>query len=84
MSSRRARSLLFIAVSVLALALGGAGLAGAASMESALAGALIPSQAPGLLGPITESGRKGWECKPEIAANARRAADADLPVAPLR
>ena len=33
----------------------------------------------GLLGPIDELGRNGWDCKPERAANARAIRDADLP-----
>ena len=70
-------------VLAVAAALGAAGLAagfaGAASVESLLAGALQPSAAPPLLGPITESGRTGWACKPEKAAAASRASDAELP-----
>lgn len=68
-------SLLFIAVA------GGAaaGVAGAASVESMLAGALQPSAAPALLGPITEAGRKGWACKPEQAASAHGWRQAELP-----
>jgi len=62
------------------LAAVGSGLAGAGSLESMLAGTLQTSSAPGLLGPITESGRKGWACKPEHAASARKARDAELPV----
>jgi hypothetical protein len=31
------------------------------------------------LGPITEVGRKGWDCKPEHAAVASSAAKAELP-----
>lgn len=56
-----------------------AGVAGAASVESMLEDALVPSAAPSLLGPITEAGRKGWACKPEQAASARRWRDAELP-----
>jgi hypothetical protein len=56
-----------------------AGVAGAASVESMLEGALAPSAPPALLGPITEAGRKGWACKPEQAASASRAHDAELP-----
>jgi hypothetical protein len=56
-----------------------AGTAGAASIESMLAGALQPSSAPALLGPITEAGRKGWACKPEQAASAPNWRDAELP-----
>jgi hypothetical protein len=32
-----------------------------------------------LLGPITESGRVGWDCAPEHAARARTAQAAELP-----
>ena len=43
-------------------------MAGAASLEDLLTGALVPSAAPSLLGPITSAGRVGWECKPERSA----------------
>ena len=33
----------------------------------------------GLLGPIDELGRNGWDCEPERAAKARAIRDADLP-----
>ncbi len=55
------------------------GVAGAASVETMLDGALVPSSAPAMLGPITEAGRKGWACKPEQAASARHWRDAELP-----
>jgi len=58
-----------------------AGFAGASSIEAMLTGALQPSAAPSLLGPITESGRTGWACKPEQAAAAKTAAAAELPSA---
>lgn len=66
---------------LLTTAVGGAaaGVAGAAAVESMLDGALQPSAAPQLLGPITEAGRKGWACKPEQAASARTARAAELP-----
>lgn len=57
-------------------------VAGAASLEDMLAGALMPSAAPALLGPITSSGRIGWECKPERAAAAVPYRQAELPAAP--
>jgi len=70
-----------LVAALLTSAAGGAavGVAGAASVESMLDGALVPSSAPALLGPITEAGRKGWACKPEQAASARHWQDADLP-----
>lgn len=82
MSSRsRVRSFLVALIAAAALAAGWFGFAGAASVETMLEGALQPSAAPSLLGPITESGRKGWACKPEQAAAAKAAAAAELPPA---
>jgi hypothetical protein len=75
------RSLLLVFAACAALAAGAYGFSGAASLESALEGTLAPSSAPSLLGPITESGRKGWECKPEQAAAASHAAGGELPAA---
>jgi hypothetical protein len=54
-------------------------VAGATSLEDSIAGALTPSAAPALLGPITSAGRTGWECKPEIAAGAASWHEAELP-----
>lgn len=79
MSTRVLRPLLLaglIAAGIFGL---GAGLAGASSVESMLEGALQPSSAPTLLGPITEAGRTGWACKPEKAAAAKTAQEAELP-----
>ena len=62
------------------LALGAcAGAAMGAEMLLDDPGALVPSAAPALLGPITESGRTGWDCAPEHAATARTATSAALP-----
>lgn len=44
--------------------------------------ALVPSDAPSLLGPIDEHGRIGWECKPEKAAESSSATMGELPQAP--
>lgn len=57
-------------------------LAGAASLQEMLDGALAPSSAPALLGPITSAGRIGWECKPERAAAAKDAQHSELPANP--
>ncbi|HEV2260930.1 MAG TPA: hypothetical protein VGR69_01410 [Candidatus Rubrimentiphilum sp.] len=65
-----------IAVCVIA---GGFGFAEAQSLQAMLDGALAPSAAPALLGPINEDGRVGWACKPERAAGARSWQDAELP-----
>jgi hypothetical protein len=57
-------------------------LAGAAQAEDLLAGQLIPSTSPALLGAITSVGRKGWDCKPEHAAAASSWRAAELPAEP--
>jgi len=61
-------------------------LAAAACASAALgaelldgADAVTTSSPPALLGPITESGRTGWDCAPERAATARTATAAGLP-----
>ncbi len=79
MSTRVLRSLFYGLLLAGSLAAVATGLAGAGSLEQLMGGALQTSAAPGLLGPITEAGRKGWACKPERAAAARSAKDAELP-----
>ena len=62
------------------LALGAcAGAAVGAEMLLGDPASLATSAPPALLGPITESGRTGWDCAPERAATARTAAAAGLP-----
>ena len=62
------------------LALGAcAGAAMGAEMLLDDTGAVAVSSPPALLGPITESGRTGWDCAPEHAATARSANAAGLP-----
>jgi hypothetical protein len=64
-----------------------AALAVAASVGAALGaelisgdpGTLLPSEPAGLLGPITEDGRTGWNCPPERAATSRDAVAGQLP-----
>ena len=67
-----------------ALFCGRIAFANAASVEDLLAGGLLPSAAPGLLEPITSEGRKGWDCKPEHAAEAKHWHAANLPAGPDR
>jgi hypothetical protein len=67
-----------------ALLCGRIALANAGSVEDLLAGGLLPSAAPGLLEPITSAGRKGWDCKPEHAAEAQHWHVANLPAGPER
>jgi hypothetical protein len=56
-----------------------AGAAVGAELVASDPASLLPSDAPALLGPITESGRTGWDCVPERAARSRDAAPAGLP-----
>ncbi len=79
MSSRTFRSVFYALVAAATVTVAAAGFAGASSIEGMLDGALQASSAPSLLGPITESGRTGWACKPEQAAAAKGAAAAELP-----
>ena len=62
-----------------ALAATGVAAAKAVSLAEVAPAQLIPSAAPALLGPIAESGRKGWDCKPEHAAAAATSREAELP-----
>jgi len=64
----------------LLLALGG-GLAAASSTLDpvAIERSLVPSEAPGFLGPISFEGRTGWACEPERSATSKRVPEAHLP-----
>lgn len=75
---------LFLTTALLAGAVfcGRCALASAASVEDLLAGGLVPSTAPALLGPITSVGRKGWDCKPEHAASSTQWKGGELPAPP--
>jgi hypothetical protein len=66
---------------ICAMLAGLASVAVAAGAELALGDPMLqhPSDPPALLGPITESGRTGWDCAPERAARARQASGAELP-----
>ncbi len=76
------RPLLFGLAAAAALTAGAFGYAGAGSIEGMLRDGLSVSDVPALLGPIDESGRTGWKCKPEISAAAKASDAADLPVLP--
>ena len=76
---RRMREILrWLTAAVLALG-ACAGAAMGAEMLLDDPGSLVPSATPSLLGPITESGRTGWDCAPEHAATARTSTSAGLP-----
>jgi hypothetical protein len=69
----------FVVAAVLALS-ASAGVAAAAELLlDDPTTSLVTSALPSLLGPITESGRTGWNCAPEHAATARTATAAGLP-----
>ena len=68
-----------IAVVASILACSGLAFAGAVSLNDLANPGLVASSTPELLGPITQAGRKGWECKPERVAAAKHAAAAELP-----
>jgi len=79
----RFRSLACVSIVLLACAgVAGIALGAEASLDTLLSVDLPASVQPALLGPITESGRAGWDCAPEHHATAPKAADADLPAAP--
>lgn len=68
---------------VLTILLTGASAAGIAvaaeSLLDSTSAAVLPSEPPGLLPPITAEGRVGWACEAERAARAMSARDAHLP-----
>jgi len=79
MSRLWVRAVLCAVLSTAVIGGAAAGVAGGASVETMLEGAMQPSADPTLLGPITEAGRKGWACKPEQAASAAHWQQAELP-----
>ena len=71
-------TLLLTLLAVLAAA-GGVAVSAEATLEEIGHAQLAPSGLADLLGPITESGRLGWDCAPEHAARATGARAAELP-----
>ena len=73
-----------VLLGLLLIAAGSASIAfaNADSLVGSSTDTLAASDAPAMLGAIDEHGRVGWECKPEQAAAAKRAAMAELPQAP--
>lgn len=49
------------------------------TIDELASGALTPSAAPSMLGPINALGRIGWDCVPERTARTTSARDARLP-----
>lgn len=73
-----------VVVAIVAFVLTSMGIAAAAlsSLDDLARLGIVPSGVPALLGPITESGRTGWDCHPEKAATASHWHDAELPSTP--
>jgi hypothetical protein len=72
---------LALGIALTLLGLGSAGLARASlvALDGVAGAAYAPSATPGLLGPINETGRTGWDCAPERMAAASQAAHSALP-----
>ena len=77
--SRTLRNLVLTATfALLALASANFARASVGALDAIARAQLLPS-VPALLGPVDESGRNGWDCRPERAASAKSAAAAELP-----
>jgi hypothetical protein len=61
------------------VAVAGTAIGAEVSLADVLRAPLAASTSVDTLGPITEVGRKGWDCKPEHAAVASSASSAELP-----
>ena len=67
-------------LTVLLTGMSAAGIAVAAeTLVASTLDAVAPSDAPGLLPPITAEGRVGWACEAERSARAMSVRDAHLP-----
>ena len=84
MTSRPFGRLILVGLLLLAAVCVRFGIAGAADITAQSADSLVASQLPDLLGPIYERGRVGWMCRPERAAEASSATNAELPTASHR
>jgi hypothetical protein len=71
-------TVLLTLLAVLAAA-GGIAVGAEATLDEIARLQVQPSGLADLLGPITESGRVGWDCAPEHAARAVTARAAELP-----
>jgi hypothetical protein len=68
-----------LAIAVALAVAASVGVAAGADLLQGDPGLLEASAPPGVLGPITEAGRTGWNCAPEHAATAHSASAAGLP-----
>lgn len=76
--------LVIAALLVLAGGSGGYAFAHVDALAAISGVTLEPSATPDLLDAIDERGRTGWECRPEKAAQAADARNAQLPQSPDR
>ncbi len=73
------RALRRVVVAVVLAAAASVGIAFGAEVALGDPQGLLPSEPPALLGPITETGRTGWDCAPERAARSKDAQSGELP-----
>jgi hypothetical protein len=79
MTGLRIRWTVLLTLLAVLAAAGGVAFSAEATLEDLGRSQLQPSASADLLGPVTESGRTGWDCAPEHAALARTARAAELP-----
>ncbi|GAC1403705.1 MAG: hypothetical protein NVSMB64_05830 [Candidatus Velthaea sp.] len=79
MARLRARIAVLLTLLLAVAAAAGVAVGAEATLEQLGRGALSPSVQPGLLAPISEVGRTGWDCMPEKAAGSKTAHGAGLP-----
>jgi hypothetical protein len=79
MTRRRIRWTVLLTLLAVLAAAGGVAVSAEATLEELGHSHLQQSAFADLLGPITESGRVGWDCTPEQAARAATARAAELP-----
>ena len=79
MSTRPPRPWVLTVALCFGFATAGLTFAAAADLAGDAQAQLQPSALPSLLEPITQAGRKGWDCLPERQASAAHWRDAALP-----
>jgi hypothetical protein len=79
MSGLRIRWTVLLTLLAVLAAAGGVAVSAEATLEDLSRSQLASSAPADLLGPITESGRAGWNCAPEHAARAVTARAAEPP-----
>jgi hypothetical protein len=79
MRFRRIRWTVLLTLLASLAAASGIAIGAEATLEDLGHAQIRPSGLADLLGPITDSGRTGWDCAPERAARAVSAREAELP-----